>query len=61
MSTVRFAEICDECNRRSEEYSRWNVCKECGRDICTACDIPSQRDEENATTLCRPCFMRVAA
>jgi len=61
MSTVRFAELCDECGRRSPEYSRWNVCVECGMDVCTDCDMESQRDEEHARTLCRECFNEVAA
>jgi len=61
MSRVRFAEICDDCGRRSAEYSRWNVCKFCGGDICPDCDVESQRDSEHVTTLCRKCFVEVAA
>lgn len=61
MSTVRFAEICDKCGKRSEEYSRWNVCRECGDDVCHDCDLESKRDAETARTLCRDCFAAIAA
>ena len=61
MSIVRFAELCDKCDTRSNEYSHWNVCRECGDDVCTNCDIESMRDEENAQTLCRECFPKLAS
>jgi hypothetical protein len=58
MSMVRFATLCDKCGKRSEEYTAWPTCKDCGDDVCTECDIDSERteDERNAT-LCPDCRM----
>lgn len=61
MSVVMFAEICDKCGRRSEEYGRWLCCRECYDDTCDKCDIEDQRDEESNRTLCRACFVGVAS
>ncbi len=56
VSIVRFAEICDNCGKRSEEYSRWRVCRLCGNDTCEDCDLVSQRDDETCRTLCKDCL-----
>ena len=56
MSTVRFATLCDKCKRRSEEYTSWPRCTECGDDICSNCDCPLARSEdERHETLCTDC------
>jgi hypothetical protein len=56
MSMVRFATKCDKCGRRSEEYTSWPSCKDCGEDICPDCDIDSERTEDESNkTLCLDC------
>jgi hypothetical protein len=56
MSVVRFAMLCDKCGRRSEEYGCHATCRECGLDICEACDVKAERTEdERNMTLCRDC------
>lgn len=71
MSTVKFAELCDVCGRRSEEYTTWPHCRECLRDICQTCAVPGSVREQDRdtldpiaqvaralhleTVLCRPC------
>lgn len=69
MTTVRFASLCDDCNMRSEEYTRWNNCRDCGHDICPSCAVPGtlkevDRDWEGEegieaihyeTVLCKAC------
>jgi hypothetical protein len=56
MSMVKFASLCDKCQRRSGEYMGWPRCKDCGEDVCPDCDIPSERTEdETDKTLCREC------
>jgi NMD protein affecting ribosome stability and mRNA decay len=56
MSTVRFAMLCDKCGRRSEEYGSWPSCADCGEDVCTDCDVPAARTEDEANrTICREC------
>ena len=53
---VRFATLCDRCQRRSEEYTAWPTCKECLEHICDRCDVASARTEdEHNETLCRNC------
>lgn len=62
MSMVRFATLCDKCGARSEEYSSWPWCKDCMRDICPACDIESERtDDESHKTLCLDCRTKRSA
>ena len=57
---VRFATVCDRCNKRSEEYSTFPSCRECLEDICPDCDIPSERSgDERNKTLCRKCSTEV--
>lgn len=59
MSVVRFAMLCDKCQRRSEEYSCWPSCRDCGEHTCDACDLASQRTEdERNETLCGECHER---
>ena len=50
---VRFAEICDHCGKRSEEYSRWFTCRECGDDVCADCSRDT--DEESGRATCNKC------
>lgn len=69
MTMVRFASLCDDCDKRSEEYTEWNTCRECLRHICPDCAVPGSekehsRDrshgdyteaEEWETVLCKAC------
>ncbi len=56
MSRVRFAELCDHCGKRSEEYTAWNICRGCLLDTCDDCDIETSRDDdEGMQTLCKTC------
>ena len=56
MSMVMFATLCDRCTKRSEEYTSWPTCKDCGEHICESCDIASERtQDERNETLCFEC------
>jgi len=54
---VKFATLCDKCNKRSEEYSPWFVCKECMGDFCDSDNCSSERtnDEGKMRCLCNDC------
>ena len=56
---VRFATLCDRCQKRAEEYTAWPSCRECSLDICYACDMSGHRHNADVdkpeTTLCRAC------
>jgi hypothetical protein len=64
MSTVRFATICDRCHRRSPEYDRWPVCRECQADICATCAEPDSINPADlgtpASALCATCAADLA-
>jgi hypothetical protein len=51
MAMVRFAQTCDVptptgvCGQRSEEYTTWATCRECGNDVCEAHEAPDSRQE----------------
>ena len=55
MGLVRFASICDHCGTRSQEYEAWPTCMECNDDVCPACEVLGQYDEESNTTFCKRC------
>jgi hypothetical protein len=55
MSLVRFACLCDQCGKRSSEYSSWLSCRDCGEDVCDDCDLSDRRDPEFGRTLCKRC------
>jgi hypothetical protein len=59
MSCVRFATLCDaeDCLRRSEEYSSWPTCRECGADVCPQHADPSSLHESDGkeTVVCLTC------
>lgn len=58
MIIVRFAMLCDKCQRHSEEYGCWPTCRECGEVVCDGCDLTSQRTEdERNSTLCIECHL----
>lgn len=60
MAFVRFATKCDKCGRRSEEYTAWPECRECGEHICKACDVaPERSEDERHLTLCKTCGVRL--
>ena len=54
MSMVRFAMLCDKCGSRSDEYTGWPHCRECGEDVCPACSTNPSEDERNLAT-CNEC------
>lgn len=47
MTMVRFASLCDDCDKRSEEYTEWNTCRECFRHICPNCTVPGSTEEHD--------------
>lgn len=52
MSTVRFATLCDQCKRRSPEYTSWPTCRECGQEFCPNCfTANSLKDNEGYITV----------
>lgn len=55
MSMVRFAQLCDRCGKRSEEYSYWYDCRECMEDVCTDCIVPGTEDDEYGDAMCKKC------
>jgi hypothetical protein len=56
MTMVRFATTCDHCGKRSEEYTAWPSCRNCLSDTCSACDVPTERSEDECNyTQCRIC------
>ena len=54
MSIVRFAMLCDKCGKRSEEYTPWATCRECGMDFCPNCSTENTEDESNRC-ICNEC------
>ena len=50
--TVKFATIC-VCGKRSEEYTSWAECVDCGDYICPDCQEPDTFDAEANHALCR--------
>ncbi len=58
---VRFANICDEagCTARSDEYTHWPVCRECGGDFCPRHQEPGSvrntDSEDPVSCLCCKC------
>lgn len=55
MSIVQFASICDICDARSEEYSKFPSCRDCGADVCELHVVPQSLDEERGKCLCTMC------
>lgn len=44
MALVRFAFICDHCQKRGDEYGYMSNCYECEKDICSDCRSQIIRD-----------------
>jgi Zn-finger nucleic acid-binding protein len=61
VSMVRFATICDSCGQRSEEYTHWLECKECGLDVCPRCRETDFDDDERGKSLCKECYQEALA
>src|SRR5256885_12920901 len=53
MSFVRFAMLCDQCKRRSPEYTPWGRCTECEDDVCDEC--APEADPETRAAVCHRC------
>ncbi len=57
--TVRFAQLCDRCQVRSEEYHQYPICSDCGEDICRECaatgTLTESEDGERPQCLCHDC------
>lgn len=52
---VRFATVCD-CGAKSEEYTAWPSCRDCGEYICPACMVPGSASEDEANLgTCKAC------
>lgn len=59
MSIVRFAMLCDKRGTRSEEYTPWATCRECGLDFCPKCSTEPTEDESNKC-ICLDCKAEVS-
>lgn len=61
MSLVRFATLCDSCGARSEEYTGWPTCTDCGEDTCPSCMEPGSKTDADLDTpetcLCETCAL----
>lgn len=55
MSYVKFACKCDQCGKRSEEYTSWPACTDCMDDVCPAHWVPDSYDPEKNKALCFLC------
>lgn len=59
MTLVRFASLCDKCAVRSEEYTAWPTCRECGDHVCPRCyevwTYTSSDGDGPDTCLCKRC------
>jgi len=57
MSMVRFATKCDfpGCAARSEEYTHFPHCSECGNDVCSRHRVEETVDPETNRCLCNEC------
>lgn len=60
MSVVMFANVCDHCGKRGEEYAGMCSCEECLLDVCTKCDVEGERQDETGKTLCKKCYTFLA-
>jgi hypothetical protein len=60
MSLVRFATICDHCARRSDEYARWPICRDCLADTCPDCMAAGTEDQETGKCYCKGCVEEFA-
>lgn len=54
---VRFATVCDHygCIKRSEEYTAFPTCRDCGDQVCPEHEVSGQRNDETNKTLCVAC------
>lgn len=52
---VKFSTICDKCRKRSEEYTSYPHCRECGEDVCVECRSTDWDDPEKNTGICKEC------
>lgn len=64
MSLVRFATTCDKCGERSQEYTTWPDCVECGDDLCPKCQVPGSLKEGDGErpdkAMCNECAVELA-
>ena len=56
---VRYASICDTsgCTARSEEFTEWPTCRECGEHVCPAhmAEGTLVEDEGRSECMCASC------
>lgn len=58
MSIVKFAMLCDHCQKRSEEYQPWPSCRNCAENVCPECS--TNHDEETGKANCHRCISELA-
>jgi hypothetical protein len=56
MSMVRFATLCDVCEARSEEYTAFPWCRECGDDVCPEHRVSGTLHPEKNSCYCCGCW-----
>ena len=59
MSRVRFAMLCDTCQKRSPEYGHWYICRLCLADTCPDCLADFARDDEMGEGYCKGCMLEL--
>ena len=54
---VRFATLCDQCGKRSDEYTAFPSCVECMEDVCEQCATHHDNADVDhpETALCHKC------
>lgn len=59
---TRFADLCDVCGDRSEEYTAWPTCRQCQAAVCRLCTVPgtlwSGEGDGPDTAICLRCTAR---
>jgi hypothetical protein len=57
MTRIRFSTICDVdgCEERSEVYSTWPSCTECGEEVCSKHQEKGTLNEEENECICLRC------
>lgn len=52
---VKFATLCDACNKRSEEYTSWPTCRECYGNFCPNHFTEPTDNEGRLSCICGAC------
>ncbi len=57
---IRFATLCDKCDKRSEEYTAFPTCEHCMDDVCPDCYVPNSfTNDERNQAVCNDCADKI--